>query len=114
LAVEAAILLLDEPTAHLDAPHQRTLVRTLRQRVGAGVAAVTALHDLTLALQADRVVVMVGGRLEAQGEPDDPAFRAALEAAFDHAFAIREVSEALLPDNAAGDRWPRWIAIPAY
>ncbi len=114
LAVEAPILLLDEPTAHLDAPHQRTLVRTLRRRVAAGIAAVTALHDLTLALQADRVVVMVGGRLEAQGTPDDPAMRAALEAAFDHAFAIRELSQALPIDSPASERVPRWIAVPAY
>jgi len=113
LAVEAPVLLLDEPTAHLDAPHQRTLVRTLRRRVATGVAAVTVLHDLTLALLADRVVVMVGGRLEAQGTPDDPALRAALEAAFDHAFVIRALSQALPVDQPANARAPRWIAVPA-
>jgi iron complex transport system ATP-binding protein len=105
LAVEAPLLLLDEPTAHLDAPHQRTLVRTLRRRVAAGAAAVTVLHDLTLALQADRVAVMVAGRLAMLGAPDDPALRAALEAAFDHSFAIRELAPAV-PGA------PRWIAVP--
>ena len=69
---------------------------------------------LTLALQADRVVVMVGGRLEAQGTPDDPALRAVLEAAFDHAFAIRELSQALPTDSPASEHAPRWIAVPAY
>jgi len=116
LAVQAPILLLDEPTAHLDAPHQRTLVRTLRRRVAAGVAAVTVLHDLTLALQADRVVVMVGGRLQAQGTPDDPALRDALESAFDHAFAIRALALTLGAGSAASldsAHGPRWIAVPA-
>lgn len=114
LAVEAPMLLLDEPTAHLDAPHQRTLVRTLRRRVAAGSAAVTVLHDLTLALQADRVVVMAGGRLQAQGTPEDPALRAALEAAFDHAFTIRELPQALPVASPPNARAPRWIAVPAY
>jgi iron complex transport system ATP-binding protein len=59
LAVEAPVLLLDEPTTHLDPPHQEDVVRLLREQAhGRGVSVVSAIHDLSLALAADRLVVM--------------------------------------------------------
>ena len=59
LAVEAAVLLLDEPTAHLDPPHQEDVARLLRaQAHGCGVAVLSAIHDLSLALTADRLIVL--------------------------------------------------------
>jgi iron complex transport system ATP-binding protein len=69
LAVDASVLLLDEPTTHLDAPHQRALMRSLAGRARAGVAVAAVLHDLTLALAADRVLVLDRGRLVADGPP---------------------------------------------
>jgi ABC-type multidrug transport system ATPase subunit len=75
LAVDAAVLLLDEPTTHLDAPHQRALMRSLAGRARAGVAVAAVLHDLTLALAADRVLVLDRGRLVADGAPADAALR---------------------------------------
>lgn len=59
LAVEASVMLLDEPTTHLDPPHQEDIVRLLREqaKVG-GVSVVSAIHDLSLALAADRIVVL--------------------------------------------------------
>jgi iron complex transport system ATP-binding protein len=59
LAVEAPVLLLDEPTTHLDPPHQEDVVRLLRdQATRLDVCVVSAIHDLSLALAADRLVVM--------------------------------------------------------
>jgi len=59
LAVEASILLLDEPTTHLDPPHQEEIGRILRdQAQGCGVTILSAIHDLSLALTADRLLVM--------------------------------------------------------
>ncbi|MDE2306442.1 MAG: ABC transporter ATP-binding protein [Gammaproteobacteria bacterium] len=59
LAVEANVLLLDEPTAFLDPPHQEDVARLLRRQAhGCGVAIVSAIHDLSLALTADRLVVL--------------------------------------------------------
>jgi iron complex transport system ATP-binding protein len=59
LAVEASVLLLDEPTTHLDPPHQEDIGRIMRdQSHGCGVTIVSAIHDLSLALMADQVVVM--------------------------------------------------------
>ena len=103
LAVEAPVLLLDEPTTHLDAPHQRALLRSLVARARDGVAVLAVLHDLTLALAADRVLVMAQGQLQADGAPADPALRQALMQVFEHAFSIEAVS------TAGG---PRWVAVP--
>src|SRR5580704_11462628 len=59
LAVEAPVLLLDEPTTHLDPPHQEDVARLLREQAyGGGVCVVSAIHDLSLALTADRVIVL--------------------------------------------------------
>jgi iron complex transport system ATP-binding protein len=59
LAVEASVLLLDEPTTHLDPPHQEEVGRLLREQAhGRRVTIVSAIHDLSLALMADRLMVM--------------------------------------------------------
>jgi iron complex transport system ATP-binding protein len=70
LAQETPVLLLDEPTAHLDLGHQAailTLVRKVAREQGKAVLAV--VHDLTLASQCDRVAVLAEGRLAADGPP---------------------------------------------
>jgi len=107
LAVAAPVLLLDEPTTHLDAPHQRALVRSLARRARAGVAVAAVLHDLNLALAADRLLVMDRGRLVADGAPADAAVQRCLVDVFDHAFTI----EALGAPAGGGPR--RWVAVPA-
>ncbi len=104
LAVGAPLLLLDEPTTHLDAPHQRTLLAALRRRADGGATVVAVLHDLTLALAADCVLVLAGGRVVADGAPADAVLRAALCAVFEQAFSI----DALRQGDAL-----RWIAVPA-
>jgi iron complex transport system ATP-binding protein len=98
----APLLLLDEPTVHLDAPHQRRLIRSLRERARRGHAVLSVLHDVTLALAADRLVVLADGKLRADGSPDDPAVRDTLVAVFDHAFTIERL----------GGVRPCWAAIP--
>ncbi|MBM4433934.1 MAG: ABC transporter ATP-binding protein [Chloroflexi bacterium] len=71
LAQEADVLLLDEPTVHLD-PHQQrealeVLARPVRDR---GACVVAVLHDLNLAAAtADRIVVLAAGRIVADGPP---------------------------------------------
>jgi iron complex transport system ATP-binding protein len=68
LAVEASVLLLDEPTTHLDPPHQEDVGRLLREQTsGCGVTMVSAIHDLSLALMADRVIVMGRRRIVGHG-----------------------------------------------
>jgi iron complex transport system ATP-binding protein len=71
LAQDADVLLLDEPTAHLDLGHQLRILRTLRDAAKRrGKAVLAALHDLNLAaLVADRVAVLREGRIVADGPP---------------------------------------------
>jgi len=106
LAVGAAVLLLDEPTTHLDAPHQRALIEGLVRRARAGATVISVLHDLTLALAADRVVVMAGGRVHADGPPADPALREALVEAFGGAFTIEVVGAHVRGGHT------RYVALP--
>ena len=103
LAVGSPLLLLDEPTTHLDAPHQRALLRSLAARARSGSAVLSVLHDVTLALAADRVLVMDQGRLVADGAPADAALRAALVAVFGAAFSVERV---------VSPTGPRWVALP--
>ena len=71
LAAEPRFLLLDEPTNHLDLGHQLDLLRTLRAEVRAGLGAVMVLHDLSLAAQADALVLLRAGEVLAAGPPGE-------------------------------------------
>jgi cobalamin transport system ATP-binding protein len=73
LAQEAAIVLLDEPTAALDIGHQQQALDLLDGlRAESGLTLVAAMHDLTLAAQyADRMVLLDGGRVVADGAPTE-------------------------------------------
>jgi iron complex transport system ATP-binding protein len=65
-----AALLLDEPTASLDAGHRAALLRLLRRLAARGLAVLVVLHDLQeAAFVADRVALLEGGRLVACGPP---------------------------------------------
>ena len=95
LAVQAPVLLLDEPTTHLDPPHQIALVKLL-QGLGSTQTVVSVLHDVSLALQADRLVVMQDGQVRGQGSHDDPALHDTLTAVFDHALRIERLGSRLM------------------
>jgi iron complex transport system ATP-binding protein len=83
LAQEPAVLLLDEPTTHLDLRHQTQLHDVARTRCREGVAVLTVLHDLNLAAAyCDRVVLLAGGRVVREGTPVDVLEAATLERAF--------------------------------
>ncbi len=70
LAQGARVLLLDEPTAHLDLAAQARVVELLRGLGKAGYAVVAATHDLNVAsLFFDRVVLLCGGRVLQDGPP---------------------------------------------
>jgi iron complex transport system ATP-binding protein len=83
LAVEAPVLLLDEPTTHLDPPHQEDVIRLLRDQArGSGVCVVSAIHDLSLALAADRLIVLGERCLVGEGTVADALAGDWLSAAF--------------------------------
>ncbi len=71
LAQQTPILLLDEPTAHLDVNFQIETLRLLRAlHAERGVTVLAVLHDLNLAsLYCDRLVMLMAGQLAAEGPP---------------------------------------------
>ncbi len=72
LARGARLLLVDEPTSFQDVRGRLLVYRALRSAAEAGAAVVVATHDFTLAsMHADRVAVLAGGRLVAQGAPGE-------------------------------------------
>ncbi len=88
LATGADVLLLDEPTTHLDPPHQIALAR-LARRLAQQRTVVTVMHDLALALAADRVLLLDQGRVRLHADAADPALHRALEATFGQSIRIR-------------------------
>jgi iron complex transport system ATP-binding protein len=99
LAVQAEVLLMDEPLANLDPPHQADWMQAMRALVAEGRTVVSVLHELPMALAADEMVVMAQGRVVHHGPCGDAATHAALERVFDGRIAVHRV---------AG----QWIALP--
>lgn len=73
LAQEPKLLLLDEPTSHLDATHQLSILNLLRDlNQKKGLTLITVFHDLNLASEyCGRLAVLGRGRLEIAGTPDE-------------------------------------------
>ncbi len=73
LAQETPILLLDEPTAHLDIGHQSGVLELMRKYCRSeGKAVLAVVHDLTLTAQyCHRLVMLDQGAVVAQGKPED-------------------------------------------
>jgi iron complex transport system ATP-binding protein len=70
LAVEAPVILADEPTASLDPRHQIDVMKNLRAAADGDVLVIVVTHDLGLAARfADHVLVLSDGRLASQGAP---------------------------------------------
>ena len=107
LAVEAEVLLMDEPLANLDPPHQADWIRTVRALVAEGRTVVSVLHELSVALAADEMAVMAQGRMLHHGACDDAATHAALEAVFDHRVHVHRIQQT--PESGIADQW---IALP--
>jgi iron complex transport system ATP-binding protein len=74
-------LLADEPLANLDLAHQLSLLAHFRALAGQGLGVVLVLHDLAHAINhAGRVVVLAGGRVAADGAPEEALAEPVLEA----------------------------------
>jgi iron complex transport system ATP-binding protein len=99
LAVRAPILLMDEPLSHLDPPHQADWLAIVRRHVARGGTAVSVLHEIGLALQADDLLLVRAGRIAHHGACADPATHRAVEEVFDRRVQVHAV---------AG----RWVALP--
>ena len=70
LAVDADILLADEPIAALDPLHQLQVMELLRTIAGEGRGVIAVLHDLALAMRfCHRLVLLAGGGILVEGPP---------------------------------------------
>ena len=99
LAVQAQVLLMDEPLANLDPPHQADWLGVVRCLLETGVTVVSVLHEISMALHADEMLIMAAGRVTHQGACADPATHRALEAVFDHRLTIHPLAN-------------QWVALP--
>ncbi len=99
LAVQAQVLLMDEPLANLDPPHQADWLALVRGLVAQGKTVVSVLHEIPFALHADELIVMDGGRVTHQGPCDDAATHRAMENVFGGRIAIHRLAHG-------------WVAIP--
>jgi iron complex transport system ATP-binding protein len=104
LAVQADVLLMDEPLANLDPPHQADWLLLVRELVNNGKTVVSVLHETTMALQADDMLVMAAGKVTHFGPCDLAATHHAVEQVFEQRISIKSVQGMLvaLPNlNAA-------------
>ena len=71
IALDPGILLLDEPTANLDIATRKEIMRTLDDMKQITETVVIATHDMQLVCEwAERIVVLCGGRVVADGSRD--------------------------------------------
>jgi ABC-type cobalamin/Fe3+-siderophores transport system ATPase subunit len=109
LAQDTPVLLLDEPTTHLDLQHRESLIQLIRDlAVNKALAVLMVLHDLNLAgLYADRVALLVEGRMRAIGRPGEVLTEAQLSAVY--GIPVRVIphpeygSPLVLPDGGRKD-----------
>ena len=71
LAMEPAVLVLDEPSSLLDVRGRAAIMRVMGRLAAAGATLVHVTHFMDEALAADRVVVMQHGRVTLEGTPDE-------------------------------------------
>ncbi len=99
LAVQAQVLLMDEPLANLDPPHQADWLAVVQALTAQGTTVVSVLHEISMALHADTVVVMAQGRITHHGASADGATHQALVEVFDRRIGIHSVEG-------------QWVALP--
>ena len=92
IAQEPHLLLLDEPTAHLDIGHQVQIMDLLRElNRGGSLTIVAVLHDLTLAgLYCERLILLHQGRLRKIGSPHSVLTKGVIEEVYQTQVTVME------------------------
>lgn len=103
LATEAAVFLADEPVASLDPAYALETMAILRAEAARGACVIVVLHDLGLAARfADRVVVLAGHKIAADGPPSTALGANVIEAAYGVTF--RHITIDGVPQPVAWER----------
>ncbi|WAC55626.1 ABC transporter ATP-binding protein [Gordonia sp. SL306] len=110
LAHDPTVLVLDEPTSGVDALSRAGLWDTIRAQADSGVGVLVTTHYMEEAQQCDRLLLMAGGRLVAEGSEDDIIgdTRAVAVQTEDWAHAFAVLNDAGIPVILAG----RAIRVP--
>lgn len=91
LAQEPRALVLDEPTASLDIRHEMAILELLRASADAGMTVLVVTHGLDLAARfADRMLLLAGGRVAAEGTPAEVMHSSVLEAVYRWPIAVAD------------------------
>mgnify|MGYP000440983508 FL=1 len=99
MAVQAQVVLMDEPLTNLDPPHQVDWLEQVRCLTAQQTTVISVLHEIGMALHADDMVVMQAGRVVHQGACTDAVTHRAVEAVFEHRIAIHALEG-------------QWVAVP--
>ena len=92
LAVQADVLLMDEPLANLDPPHQADWLEVVRGLLAQGRTVISVLHEISFALHADTLLIVAQGRVLHHGACADALTHRRLEQVFDQRIAIVPVA----------------------
>jgi iron complex transport system ATP-binding protein len=91
LAVQADVVLMDEPLLNLDPPHQTDWLHTVRELTAQGTTVISVLHEVSVALQADNMLILAQGQVQHYGACTQAAIHCALEAVFDNRIHVKTV-----------------------
>lgn len=98
LAQEPDLLLLDEPTAHLDIGHQVQIMHLLKKLNEEGLTIVAVLHDLNLAsLYCKRLVLLDKGRLRKVGQPQEVLTEKIINEVYETSIIVKKAPGTSLP-----------------
>jgi iron complex transport system ATP-binding protein len=99
MAGNAPLMLMDEPLANLDPPHQVDWLEQVHCLLAQGTTVVSVLHEIGMALHADEIIVMAEGRVLHHGVGHAAETHAAIEAVFDHRIRIAALDD-------------QWVVLP--
>ena len=97
-ATQANILLMDEPIANLDPPHQADWLQWQTTLSDQGKTSITVLHEIQFALQAENLILLGKKGVYHQGKSDDPLTHQALIDLFDGRIELTKLGK-------------RWVAL---
>ncbi len=99
MAVDADILLMDEPLTNLDPPHQAEFLDWQKIFLAQEKTVVTVLHEIHIALRSDHLIMLKKGKLHFSGPSQAPETHQALIELFDGRIYLEKLSNG-------------WIALP--
>ena len=97
-AAQTSILLMDEPIANLDPPHQADWLKWQTALSNQGKTSITVLHEIQFALEAENLILLGKKGVHHQGKSDDPLTHQALIDLFDGRIELMKLGK-------------RWVAL---